>query len=137
MRVLEILRTRNGVEYPERFGAFVNSVCNNVLLEFCRSESRHDPMDDHQDEPPDTTVDMDRPLINFDRKRQVQRILNELPEKDRSILQAVYLDETEKDEICRRHRVDADYLRVLLHRAKMRFRKIYLNQGGDSASLHA
>jgi RNA polymerase sigma-70 factor (ECF subfamily) len=136
MRVLDILRNKGGVEHPERFGSFVNSVCNNVLLEFCRSEGRHDPMDEHHEEPPDTSVDMDGPLINSDRKRQVQRVLNELPEKDRSILQAVYLDETEKSEICRRHNVDADYLRVLLHRAKSRFRRVYLDQGGGP-SLHA
>jgi RNA polymerase sigma-70 factor (ECF subfamily) len=32
-RVLEILREGPGVERPERFGAFVNGVCNNVMRE--------------------------------------------------------------------------------------------------------
>src|ERR1700684_1345746 len=61
-RVLQILRNKGGVEHPERFGAFVNSVSNNVLMEFCRMEKRHDPMDEHLSEPEDTTVDMDAPL---------------------------------------------------------------------------
>ena len=47
LRVLQILRKKGGVEHPERFGAFVNSISNNVLMEFCRSEKRHDPMDEH------------------------------------------------------------------------------------------
>jgi RNA polymerase sigma-70 factor (ECF subfamily) len=132
MRVLQILRTKGGVDHPERFGAFVNSVSNNVLMEFCRSEKRHDPMDEHVREPEDTRVDMDAPLINLDTKRQVQRVLDELPEKDRRLLAAVYLQERDKSEICRRQKVDPDYLRVLLHRAKGRFRKAYEEQGGDS-----
>jgi RNA polymerase sigma-70 factor (ECF subfamily) len=132
LRVLQILRNKGGIEHPERFGAFVNSVSNNVLMEFCRSEKRHDPMDEHTKEPEDTRVDMDAPLINFDTRRQVQRVLNELPEKDRRLLAAVYLQETEKSEVCRRQKVDPDYLRVLLHRAKVRFRKAYKEKGGDS-----
>src|SRR5437879_13545424 len=32
MRVLQIVR-RKGVDHPERFGAFVSAVCNNVMLE--------------------------------------------------------------------------------------------------------
>jgi RNA polymerase sigma-70 factor (ECF subfamily) len=132
LRVLQILRHKGGVEHPERFGAFVNSVSNNVLMEFCRTERRLDPMDEHIREPEDTTVDMDAPLINLDTRRQVQRVLDELPEKDRRLLAAVYLQEREKSEICRRQKVDPDYLRVLLHRAKGRFRKAYTEMGGDS-----
>src|SRR5438477_12625321 len=41
LRVIQIVRTR-GVDHPERFGAFVSAVCNNVLMEQVRAESRHD-----------------------------------------------------------------------------------------------
>jgi RNA polymerase sigma-70 factor (ECF subfamily) len=40
-------------------------------------------------------------------------------------LQAVLLDERDKDEICVELGVDRDYLRVLLHRAKGSFRTMY------------
>src|SRR3989440_12273897 len=36
IRVIAVLR-KDGVRQPERFGAFVNSICNNVLLEHYRS----------------------------------------------------------------------------------------------------
>jgi len=133
LRVLQILRNKGGVEHPERFGAFVNAVSNNVLMEFCRTETRHDPMDEHAREPEDTTVDMDADLITLDTKRQVRQILDELPARDRRLLAAVYLQENDKSEICRRQKVDPDYLRVLLHRAKGRFRKAYTKRCGDPA----
>ena len=43
-------------------------------------------------------------------------------ERDRDLLRAIFLEEKEKDEICREFGVDREYLRVLLHRAKERFR---------------
>ena len=125
LRVLEAVRKKDGVEHPERFGAFVNAVCNHVLLEFWRAESRHNPGCYGIDEPRDPSVDLDGPLVDSDTKRRVQRVLDELTPKDRRLLRAVYFEERDKAEICRRHGVDAGYLRVLLHRAKIRFRKIY------------
>jgi len=131
MRVLLILRSKDGVVHPERFGAFVNAVCNNVMMEFCRAEGRHDPMDDNQEEPADDSINLDAPLVDVDTKRQVAQVMKELPDKDRRILQEIFLEELDKAEICRRHNVDANYLRVLLHRAKARFRQLYRNHGGD------
>jgi RNA polymerase sigma-70 factor (ECF subfamily) len=131
LRVLQTLRRKGGVEHPERFGAFVNAVCNNVLLEFCRSERRHDALEDQTHEPADPHVDLDEPLVDFDRKRQVQAALSDLPEKDRNLLRSIFLEETDKSEICRRYRVEGDYLRVLLHRAKARFRRAYVDRGGS------
>ena len=130
LRVLDTLRNKGGVEHPERFGAFVNSVSNNVLHEFRRSQRRHGQIDERQEEPEDTSVDLDAPLVDFDTEKRVRRVLGELPEKDRSLLVAIYLKEMDKEEISRRQHVDSDYLRVLLHRAKSRFRKAYLNDGG-------
>ena len=39
LRVFQAIR-RNTIRDPARIGAFVNSVCNNVILEFGRSGSR-------------------------------------------------------------------------------------------------
>lgn len=125
LRVLEKLRKKDGVEYPERFGAFVNAVCNHVQLEMCRSEGRMNAFDENVREPTDSHADLDAPLIRADTKRHVHRVLSEMPEKDRELLRAYYLEEREKNEICRKLGVDREYLRVLLHRAKSRFRRTY------------
>ena len=125
LRVLRALRRGSGVEHPERFGAFVNTVCNNVMYEFFRTANRDGHIEEQVHEPVDTTIDLDRPLQESDMQREVSLVLATLPPKDRELLRAVFIDERDKDEICRRFNVDANYLRVLLHRAKGKFRKAY------------
>ena len=123
LRVLQIVR-RKGVEHPERFGAFVSGVCNNVLRELVRGEMRHE-RSEAEFEPPDETVDLDAALITQQTRRQVQTVLDELPAKDSEILRMLFLQDRDKADICGRFGVTEDYLRVLLHRAKSRFRKTY------------
>jgi RNA polymerase sigma-70 factor, ECF subfamily len=123
LRVLSILRKGAGVQHPERFGAFVNSVCNNVLLEQYRSSTRAESMDENFD-PPDKTIDMDRTLISEESQRQVHSVLSRLPERDRRLLRAIFLEEADKDQVCKEYGVDRGYLRVLVHRAKQQFRAL-------------
>jgi RNA polymerase sigma-70 factor (ECF subfamily) len=125
LRVLRALRRGAGVEHPERFGAFVNTVCNNVMYEFFRTANRDGHIEEQVHEPVDTSVNLDRPIEESDTEREVSQVLATLPAKDRELLRAVFIEERDKDEICRRFNVDANYLRVLLHRAKGRFRKAY------------
>jgi RNA polymerase sigma-70 factor (ECF subfamily) len=66
--------------------------------------------------------------------REVRRILAGIPEKDRQILHAVFFEERDKREICRTMGVDGDYLRVLLHRAKSRFRGHWLKRFATKSS---
>jgi RNA polymerase sigma-70 factor (ECF subfamily) len=132
VRVLVILREGEGVKCPERFGAFVNGVCENVMKEFCRSDSRNKPWDESVEEPIDPTVDLDAELVNAGLKREIERILRGLPEKDRRILQAIFLDEMDKADVCRMFGVDSGYLRVLIHRAKAQFRKAYRGGNGPT-----
>lgn len=124
IRVLVQLR-KDGVRQPERFGAFVNSICNNVLMEFYRSSSRTRPLDDSHLEKPDPAMDLDGLLVTKQSKARVRQVLNDLPRKDRDLLHAFFLEEKEKDEVCRQFGVDRDYFRVLLHRAKDKFRLLY------------
>ena len=121
-RVITALRREGGIRQPERFGAFVNSVCKNVLREQLRDWQRIRPIEQGQLEPPDKIVDLERALISKETKDKVREILAEMRQRDRDLLRAIFLEEKEKDEICREFGVDREYLRVLLHRAKERFR---------------
>jgi RNA polymerase sigma-70 factor (ECF subfamily) len=120
-RVLKVLRVGNGVSQPERFGAFVNSVCNNVLLELGRREAKMPDSTEDSPEVPDRAMDAERSLITAERKKIVKGILDELPAKDRDILRMVFFEEASREEICARLNVEPGHLRVLLHRAKGRF----------------
>ena len=133
LRVLQIVRTR-GVDHPERFGAFVSAVCNNVLMEQVRAESRHDHWES-EPEITDDSVDLDAPLVSQQRRRQVETVLAELTEKDRNLLRAFFLEDRDRVELCRQYGVSEEYLRVLLHRAKSRFRSMYSKRFGASERI--
>lgn len=122
LRVLQHLRQKGGLEHPERLGAFVNSVCNNIIFETFRSHARYTPLDGEKAEAEDRVVDLEGALVNEERKRLVVKVLSHLSKLDQDILKMLFFDETDKDEVCRRMGVDRDYLRVLVHRARSRFK---------------
>lgn len=114
--------------HPERLGSFVNSVCNHVLLEHYRSTARQGSFDD-DDEQKEFCSPLLDPLAMFtsqEIQKKVRETLEQLPERDRRLLREVFLEERDKDEVCRDFGVDREYLRVLLHRAKQLFKSLYL-----------
>ena len=132
LRVVGIVRAGRGLDHPERLPAFVHTVCKNVMLEHLRSETRHPQIPDHAPDPADPRIDVEASIVNDERKKLVRRILEELPERDRSVLRMVFLEEQDKGAVCRTLGVDPGYLRVLLHRAKSRFRKSLENEESES-----
>jgi RNA polymerase sigma-70 factor (ECF subfamily) len=135
-RVISILRRDGGVRQPERFGAFVNSICKNVLRENTRDLYRTQPLQpDHLESPdPNKVLDLERALISKETKEKVREILSEMKQRDRDLLRAIFLEEKDKNDICREFGVDREYLRVLLHRAKGRFRSTFDQQPGNPLS---
>ena len=125
IRVIAAVRREGGVRQPERFGAFVNSICNNVLLEHYRSSAKNQPMEDSHMEIPDKVLDLEGMLVTKQSSEQVRKILDGMPRRDRDLLRAIFLEEKEKDVVCKEFGVDRDYLRVLLHRAKDKFKALY------------
>ena len=125
-RVLSTLRKQNALRQPESFGAFVNTVCNNVLLEHYRSSSRSQSLEEEgSPEPQATGADVVSVIAATQLKAKVREILLELPPRDRSLLNAVFLEERDREDVCREFGVDREYLRVLLHRAKQVFKVEY------------
>jgi RNA polymerase sigma-70 factor, ECF subfamily len=115
------------VRQPDRLGAFVNSMCNNVLLEHYRASSRDSSLEDEdQEDFPAISVDLLGALAAKQLGEKIREILEELPEKDRRLLREVFLEERDKDAVCRDFGVDREYLRVLLFRAKQSFKSLYL-----------
>ena len=128
VRVFTALR-REGIHQPERLGAFVNSICNNVLLEHYRSSSRDISMEEGREtEIPDSALDVVGALEQQEMQEKVRVILDAMPERDRRILKEIFFEERDKDHVCRDFGVDRNYLRVLLHRAKQSFKSLYLKR---------
>ena len=124
-RVWVALRDEQCMRQPERLGAFVNSVCNNVLREHYRRDSKEVPIGNEVGiNVPDPSISVDDAIANAQTQKRVRHILTRLGERDRLLLAAVFLDERDKDEVCRTFGVNREYLRVLLYRARKSFRAL-------------
>jgi RNA polymerase sigma-70 factor, ECF subfamily len=121
-RVMRSLRSEGGIRQADRLGPFVNSVCNHVLLEYYRSGLKNVPLDANHLELPDKVLNLESLAILQETQQAVRNLLLQLPDRDQAILRAIFLDELSKDEVCKKFGVGRDYLRVLLHRAKEKFR---------------
>jgi RNA polymerase sigma-70 factor, ECF subfamily len=138
VRVLAVLRRDGGLRQPERLGAFVNTVCNNILFEQYRAAGRGESLDgENAPEPADPGRNALEIASSQELASKVREILLELPERDRALLKAVFLEERDRDEVCRKFGVDREYLRVLLHRAKQGFKQEYVKRVGSPAPLGA
>lgn len=133
VRVIALLRTEGGLRQADRLGAFVNSICNNVLLEHYRSKGMKESSLD--EEPEGVFVNRGPNALSMletkDTTRVVRQILNQLTERDRNLLESVLLDERDKDVVCAEFGVTREYLRVLVHRAKQSFKSLYVQQLGE------
>jgi RNA polymerase sigma-70 factor (ECF subfamily) len=132
-RVLTTLKEKGGLASAESLGAFVNGVCNNVLFECYRAGARvqqlaetHDPVDERR-------PSVETRLMAAEDRDRVREALAGLPDKEKEILRWVFFEERDKDEICRELNVDRNYLRVLVHRAKAKFKDRFLQDGGAEA----
>ena len=103
-------------------GAYVNRVADNVMKESMRKYYRSVPLEDTH-ETIDGGVDLYERMATAEVCARVRRVLARMtPPRDADILKALFFNEETKDEICGRLGIDREYLRVLLHRAKERFR---------------
>ncbi|MBB5342329.1 RNA polymerase sigma factor (sigma-70 family) [Edaphobacter lichenicola] len=134
MRVLVLVRSADGLREPDRLGAFVNSVCNHVLLEYYRSRNKTESFLDNDTVA--TLVNHEPSALSLletkDAQRIVRQILMELTDRDRKLLQSVLLDERDKDEVCAEFGITREYLRVLVHRAKQSFKTFYIGRLGEN-----
>jgi len=122
LRVLNFLRSDRSLDHPERLGAYVHSVCINVMMESLRASTRHPPMPEDAHQLTDGRISPEAGAVTEERKRIVRAVLDDLPDKDRQILRSEFFEDGDKDEICERFQVSRDYLRVLVHRAKVKFK---------------
>ncbi len=113
----------------EEFGAFVNGVCRNVILEY-RRRVRREPLADPEIPIRDTGVRPDADI--FEMRQAIDQGLAELADRDRRILRSLYLEGKEKEDICKEWGMTDAQFRVVLFRAKERFRRVYPGGSGSA-----
>jgi len=128
IRFFNLMRSESGIRQPERLGPLVLTICKNTTFEFLRKRTTDSI--DAIPEPPDPGLSPFSIWMRKLRRVLFERVLKNLSERDRRLLQQVYWEERDKDEICRVEGVSRDYLRLLLLRARQAFKAEYLKQSG-------
>ncbi len=117
-----LLARRSHKVYRDAEAAFLNSVCRNVVFEYRRRMARDNHTNVTGHEPADARISgADRYLI----RDAITRSMALLSDRDQKILQAVYVEEQSKESICSAFGLKDDQFRVVLCRAKDRFRAHY------------
>ena len=113
---------RNQIRNTNEFGAFINGVCRNVILEY-RRRTRREPLLDEDQPIPDIGARPEAEI--FEMRDAIDNGLAELAERDRMILRQLYLEGRDKEDICKEWKMSDAQFRVVLFRAKERFRRVY------------
>lgn len=132
IRLFHLMRSDKGIRQPDRLGPLVLAICKNTTLEFLRRRETADI--ETIPEPPDPGMSPFSMWMGKLRRVLFERVMKNLTERDRRLLQQVYWEERDKDEICRVEGVSRDYLRLLLLRARKAFKDEYLKQTGHKAN---
>src|SRR6185503_16714170 len=91
-------------------------------LELFRRDSRWDQLPENSAEPASGEAGAEAGMVDEERRVLVRQTLNELPARDRELLQRIFLNEEDRDAVCQEFGVTRESLRVLLHRARGRLR---------------
>jgi len=126
VRAFKLVCHQRALRQAERLGALINSICNHVLSERYRAQKKVEELEEEKAAVLcDTRPGVLDELLTGETQRLVRDVLDDLPHRDRLILEAIFLEERDKDAVCEQMKVDRAYLRVLLHRAKQAFRSGY------------
>ena len=120
-RLLESLEA-DRLHSPNALGAFLNGICKNVISEYRRRVFRDLPMPDVVPEPPPKSLP--EPEL-FELRQAIAEGMRQLSARDRQVLQMFYLEEQPVERILALTGLTEPNLRVVLCRAKERFRRIY------------
>jgi len=93
-----------------------------------RSGSRTVALEEEFDAADERQPGADSAIAAGEDRERVRAALVALPTKERELLTWLFFEGRDKDQVCRDLHVDRDYLRVLLHRAKNRFRERFVQE---------
>lgn len=131
MRFMQAARDEK-IHNPGALGAFLNGICRNVISEYRRRNLRNEPMPEPVPEPASKSI----PAAElFELRQAIAHGMQQLSERDRRVLRSFYLEEKSKEEILKQTGMTDENFRVVLCRAKERFRAIYSEQTKHRGNL--
>ncbi len=96
-RTLTSLHT---LKQPEKLGAYVFAICDNTTKEFFRKEAHSHGLPERVWEPADEADNAETHLVREELKVAVRGILASMPDRDRAILRALFLEGKTRKEVC-------------------------------------
>jgi RNA polymerase sigma-70 factor (ECF subfamily) len=134
-RVLRHIAIHGGIDHPEALGGFVLKVSDFVVLEFFRNGRRFQQVPDNIPEPVAQALSAELICISRERKDMLRRMLGKLKKKDSILLEKVFLQEEDKDQICAELKINRNTLRVQVFRALASLRKAIEDEDGGAAAV--
>lgn len=125
--VIQRLRDKN-LEKPERLAAYLHRVAVNLIIgEMRKIQRRNTHIDlDAVDAMIDVRPDALEQLSKDNLVQLVHKLLDEMPvERDRELLVMHFIEELDKEQVCRRLDLTPAHFDRVLYRAKQRFRVLY------------
>lgn len=122
--LMRFLRAQQGgrIQKPESIGSYVNGICKNIIFEYRRRLWR-EPAEDP--EVLENTLSCRPVAEQFEIPDSVRAVLARMSDRDRDVLRLFFLDGKTSEEICAETGISDASFRVVLFRAKQRFRKIF------------
>lgn len=122
---------------PDKLAGFLHALAQNLSAYHYR---RGDRRAAHYGQDQDTAVVADagpgslQQLLQSERAALVHTLLQELPTaRDREILARYYLADQDKEEVCGALALAEDHFKRVLHRARQRFKELFLERHGGKA----
>ncbi len=129
---LEKIR-RHEVREPSRLAGFLRALAKNLSIQRYRRSAYalEKPSDTPPDRADESLPDPLGSLLDDERKALTLRLLGTLRvPRDREVLFRYYIAEEGSETICRDLNIDADHFYRILHRARMRYRRLWDERAG-------
>ena len=134
MRVVLMRLRREGIDEPGSLLNFLRATAVRMVTAHFRKLSRQRTSldNDHLLEVPDDEPDALSRLIGEEQHARVRRVIQRLNcERDRQILYRVYIAEEDRESIRRDLSLSEHHFNRVLFRARQRFRRLFLTDGGS------
>ena len=122
----------DGIEDPEKLAAFAAQTARNLAIASLRKTERQrtDVDSEATERNPDTSRGVEAIAEDFEAALAVRALLRELPQpRDRLMLKRFYLEDHDKDIICKEMQLSEAAFNQALSRARRRFRQILEERG--------
>jgi len=126
--VLEKIR-RGEVREPEKLSGFVCSLARNLVIGHFRRAARREAFTGTEETSslPHPAPNQLEGLLRKEKVELVRQVLKEMPnQRDIQVLFRFYIAEEEKEKICADHGLTGAQFNLVLHRARERYRELYL-----------